>query len=524
MPMPRASKIRARRAIVSVLLAVLLVTNAALHCRFAVAAPESYLGVVPGLRDEIRQETGGRLSSYHMEVRLDPAASTLAGRLRLRFVNAFDQALSDLAFRLYPNASYYDEGALRVRDARVGSEAVQPVYEADDTVMRLPLPSPLQPGEQVTILLRFETVIPLDSHGTYGVFTRDSQRGTWVLADWYPIVAGYEPGRGWRVDPPTDLGDPTFSQAALYDVEVTTPPDLTVVATGGDVAETITGNATTRRFVSGPAREFTLVLDDDFIASSVTVSDTRVTVYRNPDSDASRAELALDAASRALAAYASRYGPYPYTELDVVETELAGALGVSWAGVIFLDSSELLAQPPVSDLDTQRFVFTVAHEVGHQWWGGTVGVNSNDYPFLVEGLTNYLAIICLADMLGRDAAHQQLRQQIVQPYLAAIEQYGDGVANRPATAPQDGPPNGVLIYGKAALGFLAIQMELGDDAFFAALRDLAQQRAFDVTTPAEVRQFFERSAGRSLAATWRFWFDAAGATPDDVAHLLAQAA
>ncbi len=511
-------------AIARVLLAVLLATTVALADQSAFAAPDSYLGIVSGLRDEIRQETGGRLSSYHMDVRLDPVASTISGRLRLRFINAFDQALSDLAFRLYPNAPYYDEGALRLRDARVGSDTVQPVYEADDTVMRLPLASPLQPGDQITIHLRFETVVPMDSHGTYGIFTRDSQRGTWVLADWYPIVAGYEPGRGWRVDPPTDLGDPTFSQAALYDVSITTPPDLTVVATGDDVEQTAKGGATTRRFVSGPAREFTLVIDDDYVASSVTVAGTRVTMFRNPGADNDRAALALDAAAQALAAYASRYGPYPYTELDVVETELAGALGVSWAGIIFLDSSELLARPPASDLDTQRFVFTVAHEVGHQWWGGTIGVNSNDHPFLVEGLTNYLAIICLADLLGQDVARQQLRQQIVQPYLAAIEHYGDGVASRPAAAPQDGPPNGVLIYGKAALGFLAIQIELGDEAFFAALRDLAEQRSFGITSPAEVRQFFERSAGVSLAEIWRFWFDAAEATPEDVAHLLARAA
>ncbi|MER3437459.1 MAG: hypothetical protein C4346_07645, partial [Chloroflexota bacterium] len=369
-----------------------------------------------------------------------------------------------------------------------------------------------------------ETVIPADSQGTSGIFSRDTRRGTWVLADWYPILAGYEPGRGWRLDPPTDLGDPTFSQAALYDVSLITPSGLTVVATGEAVEETNDQHAITRRFVSGPAREFTLVVDDNYHASSETVAGTRVTVFTNPSADDERATLIQDAAARALAAFARRYGPYPYTELDIVETELAGALGVSWAGIIFLDSSDLFSRPLASDEDAQRTIFTVAHEVGHQWWGGTVGINSNDYPFLVEGLTNYLAIVCLADMLGRDAANQQLHEQIVQPYLAAIEQFGDGVANRPASAPWDGPPIGVLIYGKAALGFLAIRIEVGDTAFFAALRDLAGHQAFGITTPTEVRRVFERSAGVSLAATWQFWFEAAETTPEDVANLLVQAA
>jgi hypothetical protein len=512
------------QAVTRLLLAIIVATTIASGVYPSLAAPDSYLGIVPRLRDEIRGETGGRLSSYHIDARLDSTSSTISGRLRLRFVNAFERPLPDLAFRLYPNASYYAEGALRVRNVRVGYERVEPSYETEDTVMRVPLRSPLQPGEQITVQMRFETVIPADSRGTYGIFTRDTRRGTWVLADWYPILAGYEPGRGWRLDPPTDLGDPTFSQAALYDVSLITPPGLTVVATGEAIEESSAEHATARRFVSGPAREFTLVVDDDYRVSSGTVDGTRVTVFTNPGADDERASLIRDAAARALAAFARRYGPYPYTELDIVETELAGALGVSWAGIIFLDSSELFSRSLISDQDAQRTIFTVAHEVGHQWWGGTVGVNSNDYPFLVEGLTNYLAIICLADMLGRDAAYQQLHDQIAQPYLAAIEKFGDGVVNRPAGAPQDGPPNAVLIYGKAALGFLAIRIELGDAAFFTALRDLAEQHAFGITTPAEVRRIFERSAGVSLAATWRFWFEAAETTPEDVANLLVNAA
>ncbi len=511
------------RAVARLLLALVMAATVALSASPSQAAPDSYLGILPQLRDEIRGETGGRLSSYHIDVRFDSTSSTISGRLRLRFVNAFDRPLSDLAFRLYPNASYYGEGALRVRDVRVDDDRVEPSHETDDTVMRVPLPSPLQPGEQITVQMRFETAIPADSQGTYGIFSRDTRRGTWVLADWYPILAGYEPGRGWRLDPPTGLGDPTFSQAALYDVSLITPSGLTVVATGEAIEETTEAHTVWRRFVSGPAREFTLVLDDDYRASRETVDGTRVTVFTNPGADDARASLIRDAAARALAAFAQRYGPYPYTELDIVETELAGALGVSWAGIIFLDSSELFSRPLISDHDAQRTIFTVAHEVGHQWWGGTVGANSNDYPFLVEGLTNYLTIVCLSDMLGRDAANQLLHDQIAQPYLAAIEQFGDGVVNRPAGAPQNGPPNAVLIYGKAALGFLAIRIELGDTAFFTALRDLAEQHAFGITTPAEVRRMFERSAGASLAATWRFWFQVAETTPKDVANLLLKA-
>ncbi|MER3437458.1 MAG: hypothetical protein C4346_07640, partial [Chloroflexota bacterium] len=92
------------------LLAVTLATTIALGASPGLAAPDSYLGIVPHLRDEIRGETGGKLSSYHIEARFDATSSTISGRLRLRFVNAFDRPLPDVAFRLYPNAPYYAEG------------------------------------------------------------------------------------------------------------------------------------------------------------------------------------------------------------------------------------------------------------------------------------------------------------------------------------------------------------------------------------------------------------------------------
>lgn len=488
-----------------------------------VAAPDLYAAVIPALRDGVMAQTEGELSTYTLDVRFDPAASTIGGRERLTWVNRFDQPLNDVAFRLYPNAFYYGEGGTTIEDVRVAGEAATGSSEVGETVLRVPLTEAVPPGGSVNLSFRFRTVIPTNSDGTYGIFNHDTATGTWVLADWYPIVAGYETGTGWRLDEPTALGDPTFSDAALYDVSVDAPAGFSLVATGSAVETSTTVDGTETQFASGPAREFTLVADDDYQATSTTVDGTTITAYVNPNtgSDAGAA-LALETAARALHAYSARYGAYPYEELDLVETDLSSSvLAVSWTGVIFLEGPNLLANPSFVETDPARLDFTVAHEVGHQWWGALIGANSNDHTFMVEGLTNALATIYVEDTQGKDAARRQIRDELADRYLNALESAGDGIVDLPITTPRQGPSAGVLDYGKAALGFLAIREAIGDDAFFAALSDYAARFSYRNATPDDLRAAFERASGQDLTDFWHVWFNAAETTPADVEQVVA---
>jgi hypothetical protein len=108
----------------------------------------------------------------------------------------------------------------------------------------------------------------------------------------------------------------------------------------------------------------------------------------------------------------------------------------------------------------------------------------------------------------------------VQPYLRALERTGDGIADLPISAESDGAPRGALIYGKAALGFLAIRQEIGDDAFFTALRAWADEFAFRIAEPDDLLDAFEAASGQQIGELWRFWFLAAETTAADVQALI----
>jgi hypothetical protein len=485
--------------------------------------PDQEKALLPAMRDEIAAQTEGTLDRYRLDLTLDPAASTIGGREEIEVINDFGEPVDRLALRVYPNAVYYGEGTTTIDDIEIdGASGSGAFSRNDETVYWIELSESLADGETTTVAFDFTTVIPTDSAGTYGIFSHDTVRGTWVLADWYPIVAGYESGTDWYVNAPTDQGDPTFSSAATYAVSLDAPSGLRLASTGSVTSATDERDGLTEyEIVTGPVREFTLVLDDNAELLSGNAGDVKVNVWFNPDTGTRRgAELTLENAIASLGYYGERFGPYPYSELDLVETELGGAFGVSWSGLVFLDSQEFLASAVLTQSDPSRFAFTIAHEIGHQWWGAMIGSNSNDHTFLVEGLTNYLAIVFFEDHFGADEARRQLEIQIVQPYQRALAAYGDGVVDRPIDAPRDGPPNSPLQYGKAALGFLAIREAIGDEAFFEALTSYATELSFGVSGPADLRERFESASGKDLSVLWSFWFEQATATASDVDALL----
>jgi aminopeptidase N len=382
-----------------------------------------------------------------------------------------------------------------------------PEPAADSTVLHVPLTETLATGAETEITLAFETMVPLDSDGSYGILNRDRNSGAWILADWYPIVAGYEAGTGWELDPPTSFGDPTFGDVALYDVVMDAPAGWELVTSGSEVATSASGR---HHWVAGPARDFSVVANPGGVTTRGDANGTTVSVFAESGDEAA-AEIVLATAVEALEIYGDIAGLYPYRELDFVTTPLAGAVGVAWVGIIFLDLERFDSSPA----SHEALRFTVAHEVGHQWWGGIVGVNSNDHTFMTEGLTNALTILFIEETSGEVAASTALQVQIADPYLDLLDRSGDQIVNIPIVEGQQG--RGAIWYGKATLGFLAIRQRIGDAAFRAALGMYGDAFAQRIADPSDLLAAFEHASGEKLDELWNFWFESDGVTAADVA-------
>jgi len=123
-----------------------------------------------------------------------------------------------------------------------------------------------------------------------------------------------------------------------------------------------------------------------------------ITVEEPPPSPARNAKIVADAAARAVQFFAERFGPFPYSTLQL--TQMPGPISQGWPGLIFLSSYAFLTPSEVSRLHVDK-VNTIldkqvtAHETAHQWWGDLIFWRSYRDQWISEGLANYCSMMML---------------------------------------------------------------------------------------------------------------------------------
>jgi hypothetical protein len=480
--------------------------------------PALYTPVLAGDREDVYAATAGRLTRYKIAATLAPAGdqpAIVAGTLDLSYYNGTGEAQRALYLRLYPNDDIYGDGGQTLDSVTVNGANVTPALSVADTVAEIALPEAVEPQATVDLRATFTTTIPTDPHQGYGMFGFDAQSGMYALAHWEPLLAGYDPVDGWKLDPPSVNGDPVFTNAALYDVGLTVPDDLTVVTTGAESGPTVRADGLARHhFVSGPVRDFVMAIDADLQSVSEDVDGTTVRSWYQPGAEEAGQNV-LRYGAQALAVYGKLFGVYPYAELDIVEVDLRNAGGVEFPQITFIESDLYDPNNSIARRDPDTLEFDVAHEVGHQWWYGLVGNDQYEHAFIDEGLTNYSTTVYFGEEYGAEKAQEQVDRNLKLWYFYMLfGGGGDQVVDRPTDDFSSQGKYGSTIYGKGALGFGAIREAIGDDAYFAALRAYAADFRFKVATPDDLLAAFERASGQDLGALWRHWFEATDGKQD----------
>jgi aminopeptidase N len=436
----------------------------------------------PGFEGDVAAATG--LPRYHLRLWADPRGGVLTGTEQIDFTNRTDAPLADIALRLYPNFSrdvFGRGGDLRmeVTSAAVAGQPVAASYAAQRTAVLLPVGQPLVPGASTTVAVTFTATL------------RRADDGAWQLPAYYPMLAVHEAGT-WRLDV-TRFADRVYAESALYEATVDVPAELRVIATGSTLAVEPRGERATYRIVTGPVREFALVIGD-FAAAHEQAGDVEVNVYTRRGSHLDAGQVARVAAG-ALAVFDRRFGPYPYRELDIHLLPGEHDGGDEYPGLILLTSDAQV------DAGTR---YVAAHEVAHQWWYGVIGNDIYRQPWLDEAFAQYSGIIYAEDAAGPSVAAADWEREVLRRYRGAL---ADG--DLPAGRAIDGYPNFNVyyrtVYGKGAVFLRTLREDLGDDAFFRALQSYYGRHRYEVGTTASVRRAFEEASGRDLAGLFRAW-------------------
>jgi hypothetical protein len=422
---------------------------------------------------------------YVLNVAVDFDDLTVVGAAEILYTNNEREALDAIYLRLYPNADYYEEGETRIDAVSVDGDTADFNFEdAEHTVLKVPLPGPLEPDEQTRLEVAFAVTVPQRSD-RFGY-----DEGVMSLGHWYPMLAVYDE-EGWNLDPYVALGDAFYSDVALFTVHVTVPDGTVVAASGVEVGRIPhRPPRTTIEYASAATRDFALALSRKYEMVRTQVEDTTVTSYYLPGHQ-DGGQQALDVATKALEVYNARFGRYPYAELDVAETSFAvlGAPGgMEFPGIVFIGSDFYeLGSLYASELDT-----VVAHEVAHQWWYGVVGNNQVDEPWLDEAFATYSSIVYFEDQQDPVAAEMAFWSQAVLPYQLVRMLGTDGPLQ---SSLLDYSDNLItyqsLVYGKGALFLAQLRALLGDEQFFALLQHHYQTHKYGLLEPDDFRRSLE---------------------------------
>ena len=445
-------------------------------------------GLVPSAQAGLNELNGG--SVYHIDFNIAESMVQVLGTEEVRYTNTEDAPLAEILLRLFPNIL---GGEMKISNLLVDGVSVNPTYDLLNSLMIVPLLTPLQPGQNTILQMDFEVTVPQSVEMNFGVlaYTED----VLTLAHAYPMIAVYD-DEGWNAEIPPQEGDVTYADASFFIVRINAPGGLTLVTSGHRVSSDKAGQAQTLTVASGPARDFYLAASPNYEEISQIFEGVTIRSYA-PAFSKEGAQEVLDIASRAMEVYNGRYSPYPYTELDIVSTPTL-ALGIEYPGMIALTSWIY----DVNDPSTVNILEgTVAHEVGHQWFYNLVGDDQLDDPWLDEALTQFATLQYYADVHG--AQGEQGFSNELQSRWA-----GTGFAAIPIGMPvagYQGDEYGAIVYGRGPLFFVALRTEMGTAAFDAFLKEYTQTLSWKIATPEILQSLAEKNCTCELDVIFNEW-------------------
>ncbi len=409
-------------------------------------------------------------SVYHMKLVIDEPTA-VSGQMEVLYTNQEETPLPEIYFHLFPNQL---GGSISVSNVSVNGEAVTP--EIQETFLRVPLKTALEPGQAAVIQMDFVTTVPPGEESTkYNILAFNED--ILALAHFYPMIAVYD-DQGWHTEPSPPHGDETYADMSHYLVELAAPAEQVIVSTGVEVDRAESGGSQTVTIAAGAVRDFYLALSDRYGLASAQVGPVQINSYA-PLELLDGAELALDVAAQALRAFNERFGPYPYSELDLVSTPTA-ALGIEYPG-IFANALRIYNLSAASASGVPNAVLlesTTAHEAAHQWFYNLVGNDQLNEPWLDEAVTQYATWMYYRDRYGEQNAagfYESLQGRW------ARNEYADIPIGLPAEA-YDGRDYGAIVYGRGPIFLNELAQKMGQETFDAFLRDYSETFRWGIAT------------------------------------------
>lgn len=472
-------------------------------CLIGVFAGLVALAVCTGKPPEPSETEG--CTSYDIVANLDIENGILTASQRVLFVNNTKTAISELVFNLYPNAyredaaikpvtethrpdAYYageSFGSIEIAAVKDQSSALNfEIGGVDKNLLCVDLSAPVENGGKTVVEMEYAVKLP-KTHTRFGI----TKTGV-SLCNFYPILCVHENG-GWYEAPYYPVGDPFYSETAVYTVDLTVPRGGTLAATGQLVESLSQNGRTTYRYAAEKVRDFAMVYLPEGKTISERVNGKDVNYFYTSDENP---DFSLKAAADSLAVYEEAYGAYPYPVFNVVDTDFIYG-GMEYPNLIIINNA----------LDGFNREYTIAHETAHQWWYGMVGNNSIEEAWQDEGLTEFSTALYFKHT-GREPLYNAVMASAYDTYVYAAARLNglklpfDGVMRRALNLFSSETAYIITAYDKGMLMFQSLYNMTGEKNFLKACRNYLNNNKYKNATPEDLMTCFPEH--KKLIENW----------------------
>ena len=494
----------------------------------------------------LRPGRSPRNANYSIDVHLDTEQRMLTGREVLTWRNISPVTTTELRFHLYYNAwrntestwmreqslgrslaiydrSESDWGWIDVTRVRLLSTDDHPpldltadaTYIAPDdgntddrTVMAVPLPAAVAPGETIKLEMEWTSHVPR-------TFARTGTIGNYYfIAQWFPKVGVLE-ADGWNCHQ-FHAATEFFADYGIYDVRITVPSGWILGATGREQDTQDNGDGTvTHHYYEEDVHDFTWTTSPNFLDlrqefEHPTLPNVDIRLLLQPE-HAGQADRHFEATRATLKYYGEWFGAYPYNHLTIVDPAWQSGSGGMEYPTLFTAGSSWLAPQDVS-----RPEGVTVHEAGHQFWYGVVGNNEFEHAWLDEGVNTFSTARTLDEFFSPSYASTRFFGGFV-PWVFRDIHWSratdgnrlSGYRSNARMDPQATPtfrywPGSAssITYNKTALWLHTLERHLGWPVLQRALARFYERWQFDHPEPQDFFDAINETSGTDL--TWFF--------------------
>ncbi len=510
-------------------------------------------------------------ADYDIDIALDEEDRQLTGSVTITYTNNAPDTLRYLWLNMDQNRFAEDSmyvaqrnsngddresyGTLRAayehRDGEFGFEVDSVTdsagndlpYTVVDTLMRIDLPVPRNPGAQTVFTIRWShNIVEAEtffSRGGYEYFDED-RNDIFQIAQWYPRMAVYSDDEGWHQKNFLGRGEFTL-EFGDFDVRITVPGDHIVASTGvlQNPDEVLTTEQHDRLREAESARSPVMIVTESeailnegekstdtktwhFTAENVRdfawassrkfqwdaqgyeTQDGRTVMamsYYPKEANPLWGQYSTAAQIHSMKVFGDHVFPYPYPVIISVN----GKVGGMEYPMIAFNGPRPKKDEKTGDVTYSRatkygLISVVIHEAGHNWFPMVVNSDERRWTWMDEGLNTYLQF--LAEQLWEDEYPSRrgeprditdymkgTNQVPIMTNSESLKRFGENAYAKPATA--------LVILRETILG-----RELFDFAF----TEYARRWMFKQPSPADFFRTMEDAAGVDLDWFWHGWF------------------